>query len=321
MAYRLEIDEPLAGGFRRIVAEQLGEAGRSLEDPDSHPRRVHECRKSLKRTRALLRLMRCAVGKAAFKKENERLRDAGRLLSPARDLETLADTLALLEPRHDRHGIAALRKLREAAAVTLCHSCAGRPPADREEAGPVLRAALASLSQLELDSANLDMVGEGLERSYGACRRAFATAYEHRSDDAFHEWRKTIQYHWRHMQLLSPTWPEAIMPRARAARQLSTLLGEDHDLAVLADRLGGPLGGVLSRREREWVTGHCQSLQAALRARTRPLGERLLCERAGALRRRIIGYWHTATRIEVEARRHSRQVVDVKADCEGTPPR
>ncbi len=59
------------------------------------------------------------------------------------------------------------------------------------------------------------------------CQEAGAT------DEDFHALRKSVQQHWRHMQLLSRAWPEALSARADEAKALSQLLGEDHDLYVL----------------------------------------------------------------------------------------
>ena len=58
---------------------------------------MHETRKALKRLRALLRLVRPAMGEAAFKQENAQLRDIGLSLSGARDRHVLLETVNKLE--------------------------------------------------------------------------------------------------------------------------------------------------------------------------------------------------------------------------------
>src|SRR5688572_18470539 len=59
---------------------------------------IHEVRKDLKRARAALRLLREAVGDAAYAQENAELRDAARPLSGIRDaVVTLEMVEELLE--------------------------------------------------------------------------------------------------------------------------------------------------------------------------------------------------------------------------------
>ncbi len=55
--------------------------------------RIHQARKQLKRARANLRLLRDAIGKRAYARENAALRDAARPLSGVRDAMVLIQTL------------------------------------------------------------------------------------------------------------------------------------------------------------------------------------------------------------------------------------
>ena len=60
--------------------------------------RVHYGRKKIKRARAMLRLLREAIGEDAYRRENAALRDVARPLSQVRDAHIAVETLAgLLE--------------------------------------------------------------------------------------------------------------------------------------------------------------------------------------------------------------------------------
>ena len=97
MAYRLKLKEPLAKGVRRIAGEQLGDAAARLEGGSNPETGVHEARKSLKRTRALLRLVRPGLGETNFRKANARLRDFARSLSAVRVRDVVRALLESLE--------------------------------------------------------------------------------------------------------------------------------------------------------------------------------------------------------------------------------
>ncbi len=97
MAFRFKLGEPFDEGCRRIAVDQIERAQSQLHDKGDQAIAVHETRKSLKRLRALLRLVRPAMGEAAFKQENAQLRDIGLSLSGERDRHVLLETVNKLE--------------------------------------------------------------------------------------------------------------------------------------------------------------------------------------------------------------------------------
>src|SRR5438270_8288086 len=78
MPYRLKKKEPAAEGVKRIAAEQIDHASGQLAQDGDPEKAIHEARKSVKKTRALLRL-------AEYDAEDKRLRNIGRALSEIRD--------------------------------------------------------------------------------------------------------------------------------------------------------------------------------------------------------------------------------------------
>ena len=90
--------EPPAAGLRRVILGQLDHAIELLEHYGDDggaidERTVHELRKTLKRLRALVRLLRDPLGRKRFARENAALRDCARGLAGARDAEVMVDTL------------------------------------------------------------------------------------------------------------------------------------------------------------------------------------------------------------------------------------
>ena len=298
MAYRFKTKESFAKGFRRIVAEQIGAAEQRLSQSAIDPISVHEARKNLKRTRALLRLMRPALSAELFKRENARLRDVGALLSARRDVHVLGQTLVNLGPDPDSALAPAVAKLHAAVASTRSDVDTSSEQQSMETAAEELRQSLSVLRRQKFEDDGFDLIEPGLRRSYGAARKAMRAAYADPSEESFHEWRKGIQQHWRHMLLLSRGWPEVLLPRARASRQISEMLGHDHDIAVLKAYLHSHGDLPLTSRERQKIEAHFEARQATLRAQCQPLGERLLAERSRDLSRRLEAYWRVAGQVE-----------------------
>ena len=87
MSYRLRTGEGIAVGMRRIAREQLEGALCEIAAANSanEAAAVHAARKSIKKARALLRLIREEIGREIFKEENRSLRDVARGFSGPRD--------------------------------------------------------------------------------------------------------------------------------------------------------------------------------------------------------------------------------------------
>src|SRR6185503_16142962 len=101
MAYRLSLDD-LAASVKHVAGDQLGGAAAGLEDPRDPAEAVHDARKRIKKTRALLRLARPAMRADAFRAYNRELRDQGRALSGTRDADALAETVDELAEHNTR---------------------------------------------------------------------------------------------------------------------------------------------------------------------------------------------------------------------------
>lgn len=294
MAYKFRLGERISDGVRRIGCEQIDQAVALLSQPSNRDRGVHEARKCLKRIRALLRLARPALTPDTFRKENRRFRDIARSLSHARDGKAVLESLAKLEALPSQNGndavIAAVRTRLQSE-----HASSGRALDQETLSGVVerLRASRRHFGQLALKKGT-DRVFQGLETSYRQGRKAQIRARWLGTGDAYHEWRKSVQQHWRQMQLLTDCWPAALEVRAGAARELSQALGDDHDLVELMARLHRHKSEGADAGEMDALTASCIDRQAELRRRSDRIGARLYAERPRAFRERMQAYWRAA---------------------------
>jgi CHAD domain-containing protein len=289
MAFRYKLGETFEEGFRRIALEQIDRAQAQLRE-EGEEVAVHETRKSLKRLRALLRLLRPAIGEHAFRHENAQLRDIGLSLSGARDRHVLLETTEKL----DAAAPFARREIAGALQQAITASNGAGAPLTMKGVSARLAEAKQRLEGLAIEGSGFDVVGAGLERSYHKARRAFREAYEEPSDEAFHEWRKGAQAHWRQMTLLSRAWPAYLEARAEEARELSQLLGDDHDLALLVTFVHSDAAEGLTGEQAAVIETAARRRQAVFRTAAKPRGERLFAENPKRLRRSIGIYWGAA---------------------------
>lgn len=285
MAYRLKLNEPLDKGFRRIAAEQIAVALGELASGPDRVVAVHETRKAMKRIRALLKLIRPALADVDYKRENRRFGDIARLLSGTRDEDVLKATAARM----------AVRAGERAQALA-----AGLALADGNDRTPHVRQAIEALEEAREAIEKIPVrksfswVRRGLEKSYRSGRRSMVAAYEDGQDESFHEWRKAVQAHWRHMLLVSRCWPQVMEARAALAREAAELLGEDHDLYALIQTLKAKTTNGKEAAGARAMIAAAHARQRLIRHELTSMGKMLFAEPPSEFADRIALYWSAA---------------------------
>jgi CHAD domain-containing protein len=289
MPYRFKIDEPVEKGFRRIAREQLEAALLELGAPEVRPKGVHECRKSLKRLRALVRLVAPAFGHDKARKRTRALSEVAQLLAGSRDQAVMHDTVEKLEAETSPDGAAIFAPLDAHLAKNV--GVAGQPldPGCAAKARLMLIKEAKKFARARLRKRGFDALEGGLEKSYRHARKALKIAYSEPADETFHTLRKSVQWHWRQMSLLARAWPDEFAVRVAAARELSQILGDDHDLAILIAVT--VKAADIGSEEKEAIVKLCLQKQQSLRSAAEARAERLFAETPRAFVKRIKTYW------------------------------
>lgn len=291
MAYRFKLNERAGKALLRTGAEQLRQALDTLGSGEAAAG-IHGTRKCIKRLRALLRLARPGLEKSAYRHIETTLRDAGRTLSASRDRDVLIATATELSA-----GSPDLRTTLRRVCATIV------PPDDASSSKPhaaviakardLLQTATDDWQALELADDSFATLAAGIERGLRDLGEAFA-ATESGDEEAFHDLRKTVQRHWRHMRLVEAGWPAYFKARAEEAKEISELLGKAQDLTLMLRHLrmepppsvsGEDLGELIAAVEQRRA-----AFQDAARSRT----TRLLAESPHAHARRAAEYWTAA---------------------------
>ncbi|MFL5863426.1 MAG: CHAD domain-containing protein [Solirubrobacteraceae bacterium] len=303
MAYRFEADETVGEAFARAAREQLAAAETALtRKADSDPTgAVHTARKSIKKERALLRLMRGSVDGDRRRAENTALRDAARTLSGARDADVMIETLDELSHRYvgqlPHHEFETIRERLQAGKSSV--ESANGSGVSAAAAASELAAARARIGQWTLKREGWRGLEPGLHQSYRRGTKAFATAQRDPSDTNLHEWRKRVKDLWYQLRLLAPVCGPVVRGQAQDAHTLADLLGDDHDLAVLRQTLVSVSGGVAA--DIDAVLGLVDHRRSRLQAEAFAFGGRVYAERPKAFVRRMRACWRTGRRLRRES--------------------
>jgi len=282
--FHLHLDEALPEGIRRLAGQQLTRALDQLETSgDALERRIHEARKSLKRLRALVCLVRAQLGPAQMRWELRSIGLTARLLGGMRDAEALIEGLDRLDAwsgkTHPR-----VRAWLEARKSSAAGGLAVGQVVD------ALRWAQVRLEGWPLRGLGWEAIGPGLRWVYGRGRRAMRQAAAEGGEEHFHQWRRYAKYGWYHTQVLEGLWPAMTGILQAELDQVGEALGGDHDLAVL----GGLLAQWPARRSRAEVLDLARLIparQAELQTGALALGGRLYAESPRAFERRWGRYW------------------------------
>ncbi len=293
MAYRLKHKEGAADGLRRVARGRIEKAGERLQDvgDEELADAIHGARKDLKKVRAVLRLLREELGRKRYKAENRRYRDAARLLAESRDAEVKLQTLrALGEYAGTGFPASAALAWRQALEADRDRVAAARGEAATriERARAAIEEAGDGVSRRPLGNDSWRLLEPGLDRTYRDGREALARAQAEGSAEDVHEFRKRAKDLWYQLRLLHGAWPGLLEPTAEQAHALADLLGDHHDLAVLAGDLEGRAEAVASREDFETLI---EARQAELLEAALELGERLYAEKPKHFLRRLHAYW------------------------------
>jgi len=298
MAFELRSAESLRKGVRRLVRKQLDNVSEEMSSDHTGQRdeAVHEGRKSFKKIRAVLRLVRPAIGEKAYRAENNCFRDAGRPLTEVRDAKVLVETLdGLIEHYREHITGRAFADVREALQNNL--RSVRRRVLDQKKAFGATAKVVGQARKHVKDWADApnswSSVGRGLEKTYGQACAAFEEAAGDPTTEKMHEWRKQAKYLRYQLELLHPLWPERLGELAEEADQMGTLLGDDHDLAVLRQMLTSHPDRFGDEGDREALLALIDRRHAELLREALQLGRRFFEDRPRRFARRLKAYWKT----------------------------
>ena len=293
MSYELALNHELAPATRVAARERLekGVAVLREEKADDPVDAVHQARKEVKKSRSLLRLVRPALGDRVYRRENRTLRDAARTVAHVRDADVMVETVDAL---HERFAGQLPEKSYEKLRGRLAKDAEqSRGQVSGELGGELtegLRAVERRIDCWPLDDAGWSVAREGISRAYRRGRRAFAKADAEPTTENLHELRKRVKDLWYQERLLRPAWPAVLGAQADEAHSLSDLLGDDHDLAVLAERLRDEP----PTDEADAVLGLIEQRRDELLGQIRALGRRVYAEKPKPFRRRLSRYLRCA---------------------------
>lgn len=294
MAYRLKHAESVPDGVKRIARAEIRSAVQYLRGRGGISRddAIHEARKSIKKTRALLRLVRPELGDV-YESESASLRDAGQKLSRLRDLGALITTFdKLKKERAKTLGKVSLAAMRYTLVLDKKHVEA---EVGVQELMHGLAASfglkLGSVERWPLETDGFAALEPGLKNTFRAGKKALGALKKNGSREKFHEWRKRVKDHWYHVRLLENLWTDVLKGYEQTLKELEGALGEDLNLAILRDHILSASGLQAERRGINRVVKAIDESRKELREHALAIGSRVYATKPGQFTRQMGQLW------------------------------
>lgn len=241
MGYRLENNETLSFGLKRIVLELIDKSVFNFsKENESFNEDIHDTRKNFKKIRTVLRLIRTDLGEESFQLENMFYRDSGRKLSDLRDSTVLIYTFDKLvknsELEMSNFDFSIFRNFLVENHKTI-RIAKSKKSVLINSLSTDLLLARSRVFDWPLSGDNFKLIKKNLQKIYEQGQNSMFSVFSEAVKENVHEWRKRVKDLWYSIRILSNLWPEIMNPMVTLLGKLSDTLGDANDLFLLKERI------------------------------------------------------------------------------------
>lgn len=240
MGYRFKRHKTPSDEVRRVALEQVARAIADVSEPALNAEtRIHSLRKRFKKLRALLRLVRGVDPKFSVR-EGNRFRRLGRKLSDLRDRDVLLKTLSSVSGEKSarpkaKRDIERLRRSLDVGEDGSRTSPRGTDPLRTIELQ--LQESKEAFLCWQPTTFEFDDLLDEFIRAYGRGRRSLQRASADPTSEKMHDLRKRTKDYGYQLALFRDFWDGSAKSPLAQAEKAGLLLGREHDLALLAERV------------------------------------------------------------------------------------
>ena len=241
MSYRLENNETLSFGLKRIVLELIDNSVFNFSKGNgSFNEDVHQSRKNFKKIRTVFRLIRSQIGKDSFRLENSFYRDSGRVLSDLRDSTVLISTFEKLTKTSELEMSNFDFSVFKNFLIEKHRSISASKNKKSQVINSLSTDLLLARSRVfdwPITGDNFKIIKPNFRNIYELGQDRMYGVFDEAIKENVHEWRKRVKDLWYSMRILINLWPEIMNPLVLLLGKLSDLLGDTNDLFLLKERI------------------------------------------------------------------------------------
>lgn len=291
--FRLSENEKVGDNITRILHGQMDVILQHCKaDGKDRHQSVHEIRKSMKKIRAVLRLIRDEIGFSSYYRENIKFRDLARQLSELRNRIVLAETTGKIQEDFTPAARKHMRQMQDELfreGERLYKILLDDQDTFRKISAET-RAAKKRVEHFQFHHEDFRAFEGGLHRIYRQGRKLYHKAQGGHDPGLLHDMRKRMKYLWYQVELLQPIYPKMLKAYAKSLNNITEILGICHDLDEL----------IAEARDKKKIT-HANTLKQLEEIQKRSKEELLdqiwhkvaavYTEEPDAFVNRLAGYW------------------------------
>jgi CHAD domain-containing protein len=291
----INIHRILLGQFHYIIQQ-------SEMDREEVHKSIHETRKSMKRIRAFLRMIRDEIGYSSYYRENVFYRDLSRQLSDIRNFEVLAGSIRdLKEDLSSTLSSDVFSSLEEELDIQRNRVMPGKAALNQllKEVAREVAAARERIYDFPIRHNDFRAFEGGLFRMYRQGRRYLKQARRDPSPTLLHDLRKRMKYFWHQVEILQPIYPGPLKAYAATLEKITENLGTYNDLQILQEFITEsdiPSDPVIQ----ETLQEACRAKQTMLLHDLWPRADMAYSEQPEAMVARLGSYWRIYFRTNPE---------------------
>jgi CHAD domain-containing protein len=255
---------------------------------------IHEIRKTIKRIRALLKMIRDETGYSQYFRENRFYRDLARRMAPVRDRYVLLQSVRSLEAHNpglfDKLEVKPIQDQLKARVETEMSIFKGRV-GGFERLTDDLKQARGRLDHFIQLRNGFDSIRKGMKRVYRKGLRSQGRLEDETSMAELHEYRKCCRYLQFQVEMIHPIYPRLLKAYATSIDHHTEQLGTIRDLqrleCILHQSSGSLSPNSLSKLQKV-IEAQCSDTMAGLFGKSRLI----FPESPAAFMKRIRSYWN-----------------------------
>lgn len=299
--YQIDMSATMEESLRNVILvciSHIEDQIRNRKDDVHGP--IHETRRTIKRIRAVLRLIRDEIGYSNYYRENSFYRDLSKHLSPARDSYVLIRTISGFNkkapsefPEKETGRLLDLLSRKVDADLELFKNQSGGFDRILEDLEPA-KERVGEYCHLRND---FSAIRKGIQRIYGNGYGFLKTIRKSHDEEQFHEYRKNTKYLLYQMELIQPAYPRLIKAYTGTIDEYGDLLGDTRDFERLAEFIRSQFANRALRASGQRLEEYTRRRITELMQRIQAEAGWIYAEKPGRFVKRLAKYWDSQKEI------------------------
>lgn len=292
--YRINMELPLEESLKTVILGCIAFVQDQIQNRQDVHVPVHETRRTIKRIRAVLRMIRDEIGYSNYYRENTFYRELARGISSLRDHYVLLNTVTGFHEKYPEefpeNVVAAISKsLNRDLEEDIEHFSSQSGGFDRimEE----LEKAVSRVDQYCRLRDGFVSIRKGIRRIYGRGGRYLKIIKESYDKEQFHEYRKNTKYLLYQMELIRPVYPKMIKAYVSTIDRHAEMLGDTRDYERLEKYIRDMPGSTRTAASRLKLVEAIHSRRQGMMNSIFSGANRIYAETPGEFTRRLGMYW------------------------------